>query len=46
MGKHDLFENPVDFNDSQTMIRLIRSRCVFENPVDFNDSQTPQLVSA
>ena len=34
------FENPVDFNDFQTLSEYISSPFEFENPVDFNDSQT------
>ena len=35
-----MFENPVDFNDSQTKLTTVTPVSWFENPVDFNDSQT------
>ena len=35
-----MFESPVDFNSSQTMINSGGKSLQFESPVDFNSSQT------
>ena len=37
-----LFESPVDFNESQTMLHPFLLVVSFESPVDFNESQTIQ----
>ena len=40
----DMFENPVNYDDTQTFIKLNNIISKFENPVNYDDTQTFRMV--